>query len=300
MTSPFDVLSPHVREEMKDLEKKLDYSSKQQAVQLELDFQGRVSTENLLLTLRELEEEFLEEVEKETYQDLLIQKIKNITEDIAEQDSLLNFALKRQEEFKRKHEEEQIERDEIRKRYETREIENFNDLFNSVVDKIPTERMKALLGSSKNSCNETKIVYDRDALKNALLAGIPCEEITPSDWNERRTTEHTFDQNNTSDVILPEVTTNDSSVTHDSVNSPQHYKTAAGIESIDVIEAFDLGFNLGNAVKYILRAEHKHETPIEDYQKSLWYICREAKRRGYSEKLKDFLEKQLKALEDDK
>ena len=40
----------------------------------------------------------------------------------------------------------------------------------------------------------------------------------------------------------------------DPVDHPPHYQSAAGIEAIDVIEAFGLGFCLGNAVKYILRA----------------------------------------------
>lgn len=59
----------------------------------------------------------------------------------------------------------------------------------------------------------------------------------------------------------------------DQVNHPEHYQ-ADGIEAIDVIEAFHLGFNLGNAIKYILRADRK-ENRWQDLAKAKWYIDRE-------------------------
>jgi hypothetical protein len=58
------------------------------------------------------------------------------------------------------------------------------------------------------------------------------------------------------------------------VDHPQHYASDGGIEAIDVIESFELGFNLGNAIKYILRAEKKGNKK-QDLEKSLWYINRE-------------------------
>jgi hypothetical protein len=58
------------------------------------------------------------------------------------------------------------------------------------------------------------------------------------------------------------------------VDHPQHYASNGGIETIDVIESFELGFNLGNAIKYILRAEKKGNKK-QDLEKSLWYISRE-------------------------
>jgi hypothetical protein len=66
--------------------------------------------------------------------------------------------------------------------------------------------------------------------------------------------------------------------TGDPVNHPAHYKRG-GMEAIDVIEAFDLGFQLGNAVKYILRAGHKGDA-LEDLKKARWYLDREIGRRG--------------------
>ena len=61
--------------------------------------------------------------------------------------------------------------------------------------------------------------------------------------------------------------------TADPVNNPTHY-TAGGIETIDFIEAKKLGYNLGNVVKYITRAEHKGNK-LEDLRKAQWYLTRE-------------------------
>lgn len=59
----------------------------------------------------------------------------------------------------------------------------------------------------------------------------------------------------------------------DMVNSPKHYQ-ANGIEVIDIIENFDLNFNLGNTVKYVLRAGKKGNKK-EDLEKAVWYLKRE-------------------------
>ena len=58
----------------------------------------------------------------------------------------------------------------------------------------------------------------------------------------------------------------------DPVNHPAHYKVG-GIETIDFIEAKALGYHLGNAVKYITRADHKGNR-LQDLQKAKWYIDR--------------------------
>jgi hypothetical protein len=63
----------------------------------------------------------------------------------------------------------------------------------------------------------------------------------------------------------------------DIVNHPDHYRAESGLEVIDVIEAFGLGFHLGNAVKYILRAGRKGERS-EDLAKARWYLDRELSR----------------------
>jgi len=59
----------------------------------------------------------------------------------------------------------------------------------------------------------------------------------------------------------------------DAVNHPAHYKVG-GIETIDFIEAKKLGYNLGNVVKYLTRADHKGNK-LEDLRKAQWYLTRE-------------------------
>lgn len=58
------------------------------------------------------------------------------------------------------------------------------------------------------------------------------------------------------------------------VNHPPHYGGGDNpYEAIKVIEAWELGFHLGNTVKYISRAGKK-ENEIEDLEKALWYLKR--------------------------
>jgi len=58
------------------------------------------------------------------------------------------------------------------------------------------------------------------------------------------------------------------------VNHPNHYGGEANpYEAIKVIEAWELGFCLGNVIKYISRAEHKGAT-IQDLEKAEWYLRR--------------------------
>lgn len=65
--------------------------------------------------------------------------------------------------------------------------------------------------------------------------------------------------------------------TPDPVNLPPHYRShPSGIECIQITE--HMGFNLGNAMKYIWRCDEKHDA-IEDLQKARWYIEREIARR---------------------
>jgi hypothetical protein len=68
----------------------------------------------------------------------------------------------------------------------------------------------------------------------------------------------------------------------DAVNHPQHYGGDTTYETIKVIEAWELGFHLGNAVKYISRAGKKN--PDEE--------------KLDLEKARFYLEKKIKLLED--
>ena len=63
----------------------------------------------------------------------------------------------------------------------------------------------------------------------------------------------------------------------DPVQHPAHYTTGK-IECIDYIEDKELGYHLGNAVKYITRAGKKDPAKtIEDLEKAVWYIQRKIK-----------------------
>ena len=64
------------------------------------------------------------------------------------------------------------------------------------------------------------------------------------------------------------------------VNHPAHYGGAdSPYEAIKVIEAWALGFALGNAVKYISRAGKKPGSDmLEDLRKARWYLDHEIRR----------------------
>jgi hypothetical protein len=62
--------------------------------------------------------------------------------------------------------------------------------------------------------------------------------------------------------------------TFDVVDHPKHYNVhPSGVECIEIMER--LGSNLGSAFKYIWRADEKHDAPITDLKKALWYLRRE-------------------------
>ncbi len=74
--------------------------------------------------------------------------------------------------------------------------------------------------------------------------------------------------------------------TPDMVNAPPHYRSQkaalltngnlippGGLEAMQVIEAFDLGWHVANVVKYILRAGRKGPS-TEDLKKAQMYLGR--------------------------
>lgn len=73
----------------------------------------------------------------------------------------------------------------------------------------------------------------------------------------------------------------------ETIDHPAHYGGADNpYEAIKVIEAWDLNFSLGNAVKYIARAGKKHGvSDVEDLKKAAWYINAEIKRRAKADAL---------------
>ena len=66
----------------------------------------------------------------------------------------------------------------------------------------------------------------------------------------------------------------------DNVNHPKHYtKHPSGVECITITE--HMSFCLGNAIKYLWRADLKNG--IEDLEKARWYITREIEKRNKAE-----------------
>ena len=51
--------------------------------------------------------------------------------------------------------------------------------------------------------------------------------------------------------------------------NPPHY-TSGKVAPIDLIKAYNLNFNRGNAIKYIARADQKNKR--EDIVKAVWYL----------------------------
>jgi hypothetical protein len=67
-------------------------------------------------------------------------------------------------------------------------------------------------------------------------------------------------------------------VTDDNINHPPHYTShPSGIECISITR--HMGFNLGNVLKYVWRADLKGDD-LADLRKAEWYIRDEIKRRA--------------------
>ena len=66
----------------------------------------------------------------------------------------------------------------------------------------------------------------------------------------------------------------------DVVNHPSHYTWMSGVEAVDILEqvAKESGWNVANAVKYLLRLDRKGK-PEQDMKKAVWYLRREIANR---------------------
>jgi len=65
----------------------------------------------------------------------------------------------------------------------------------------------------------------------------------------------------------------------EAVEHPSHYLKDTGHEVIDVIHAWQLGYNLGNVIKYVARAGRKNpEKLVEDLKKAIFYLNDEISR----------------------
>jgi len=86
-----------------------------------------------------------------------------------------------------------------------------------------------------------------------------------------------------SEAVKEWVDSDHSEWANDSIHKPKHYtEHPSGIECIQVTE--HMGFNLGNAIKYIWRCDLKKDA-IEDLKKAKWYIDREISKRERSNNL---------------
>lgn len=84
--------------------------------------------------------------------------------------------------------------------------------------------------------------------------------------------------------ILSIVNPNNQKEMSDPVNHPKHYtEHPSGVECIQITE--HMNFCLGNAMKYIWRADLKNDA-VEDLKKARWYLDREIQRReAYSNRV---------------
>jgi len=65
----------------------------------------------------------------------------------------------------------------------------------------------------------------------------------------------------------------------DKINHPPHYNYGK-YEHIEVVENWKLGYHLGNATKYVMRAAYKGDT-LDDLKKSRWYLTRTIEKPHY-------------------
>ena len=140
---------------------------------------------------------------------------------------------------------------------------------------------------AKRSMQPKKVVLSPTEVVLANKLGIPTVEYAKQKvkiGKEQRTGK--FKQiaafTSSRPILNPEITVeekiNIEAPKADPVNHPAHYKVG-GIETIDFIEAKALGYHLGNAVKYITRADHKGNR-LQDLQKAKWYIDRAIEKAG--------------------
>lgn len=67
---------------------------------------------------------------------------------------------------------------------------------------------------------------------------------------------------------------------YEKVNQPKHYQGKNGMTVMQIIEAYDCNFAVGNVIKYMLRAGNKpNEDAMDDLKKALWYLQAEIDRR---------------------
>ena len=125
----------------------------------------------------------------------------------------------------------------------------------------------------KKGMEPKKIVLQRAEVEVANRLGIPTAEYAKQKAKILKERRHPV----TGKILMQGMPMKEDPITmaepaSDPVNHPAHYKVG-GIETIDFIEAKGLDYHLGNAVKYITRADYK-ENKKQDLEKAVWYIQR--------------------------
>ena len=131
-------------------------------------------------------------------------------------------------------------------------------------------------------CND---ILENDGFNDTSIScnGTPCEECPFNDTNSN--CQELMPTQNI-EIAKAYLNKNNETIPTDKVNHPSHYNVGT-IEVIEVIEDWKLTFNLGNAIKYIGRCEHKNNKK-EDIKKAIWYLERELQKTS---------EVKLKAIE---
>jgi DNA-binding CsgD family transcriptional regulator len=137
------------------------------------------------------------------------------------------------------------------------------------IRKNPNAKAKEVAKALKVSVNT---VYQTTYLAKKKAKGVPKTAIAPkANWKLASVSTSKKSVFQKPSTLAPNAAM--SMALHaDMVNHPPHYK-AGGIETIDFIEAKNLGYNLGNVVKYVSRADLKGNK-VEDLQKARWYLDR--------------------------
>ena len=94
----------------------------------------------------------------------------------------------------------------------------------------------------------------------------------PTPWDEAHGTPHSYTMTFNIPADGATIRTEAGAET-EAINHPSHYHPDS-IEAIDVIESWELGFHLGNVIKYIARAGLKSNNELEDLKKAQWYLER--------------------------
>ena len=83
-----------------------------------------------------------------------------------------------------------------------------------------------------------------------------------------------FDRNTDSTIKMsvPEGMEFDTPYSINDPRIPNYYVGNNGYEARRVVSGFGLSYNIGTAVTYLLRAEKKHDTPVECIKKAIAHL----------------------------